>query len=125
MNVKIQPRAEVSLRSLDESQRKTIESALKHLAAADSADLRVPRSKFHRVRGARVPRSIGYDPSRSMRHGRPRADLLKKHRTRDGRNLYTFKAKPTLRLALSRKGNTWHVEDVVDREQLRHLAVSG
>lgn len=91
MQLRIERRAEIALRSLQKIEQNHIARALSELAASDMAILR-QSSKLHKL-------ASGFS----------------------GRNLFVYRGSPKLRLVLTFDGNTCVLEDVVDHDRLDQL----
>lgn len=93
MQILIQRRAEISLRSLGQVEQKQIARALDELTAADPT-LLYKSPKLHKL-------TAGFSDKR----------------------LYVYRGSPKLRLILSFEGDTCTVEDVVDHHRLDRLTI--
>lgn len=91
MHLHIERRAEIALRSLQKTEQKHINRALKELLAFDQVTLR-HSPKIHVLT----------------------SDL-------SGRKLFVYRGSPKLRLVLSFEGETCVLEDIVDHDRLGRL----
>lgn len=91
MDLRIERRAEIALRSLQKSEQKHIDRALNELVAFDQATLR-HGSKIHMLMSGL-----------------------------SGRKLFIYRGSPKLRLVLSFEDETCVLEDIVDHDRLDQL----
>jgi hypothetical protein len=94
MNISIQRRAEIALRSLDKIEQERIIRSLSDISAIDQVNL----------------------------SQEPKLNKLRKLVTGfSGKKLYVYQGSPNLRLILSFEGDTCTVEDIVDHDRLSWL----
>lgn len=95
MELRVERRAEIALRSLQKTDQRQIQKALNDLSSADRASLR-NNSKIHML----VVRMSGV-------------------------KLFTYRANARLRLVLSFDNETCILEDIVDHDRLERFAMRG
>lgn len=91
MNILLQRRAEIALRSLDKAEQKKILRSLSTIENIDRVNL-AQDPKFHKL-------ATGFS----------------------GKNLYIYKGSPKIRLILSFEEDACTVEDIVDHDRLSRL----
>lgn len=119
MEVNIQRRAEIALRSLEQRQQKQVLQAIEELRSIPQEDaywlLRLTKNKS---KMPKPPKGIPKPPSSA------KLSKLKQSNNLSGKELYKYHVNHELRLILSFASNMCIIEDIMARDKLKKLVAN-